>query len=52
MLTPPRFVVLDDKKEHLEPIIETFKLIGSSCIGVQYNEEDASHLHQDYYRGV
>lgn len=52
MLTPPRFVVLDDKKEHLEPIIETFKLIGSSCIGVQYNEEDASHLHQDYYKGV
>ena len=52
MLTPPRFVVLDDKKEHLEPIIETFKLIGSSCIGVQYNEQDASHLHQDYYRGV
>ncbi|HAV4558229.1 hypothetical protein ABGT03_06435 [Acinetobacter baumannii] len=52
MLTPPRFVVLDDKKEHLEPIIETFKLIGSSCIGVQYNEEDASHLQQDYYKGV
>lgn len=52
MLTPPRFVVLDDKKEHLEPIIETFKLIGSSCIGVQYNEQDASHLHQDYYKGV
>ena len=52
MLTPPRFVVLDDKKEHLEPIIETFKLIGSSCIGVQYNEHDASHLHQDYYKGV
>ncbi|WP_367156836.1 hypothetical protein [Acinetobacter sp. FL] len=52
MLTPPRFVVLDDKKEHLEPIIETFKHIGSSCIGVQYNEEDASHLHQDYYKGV
>ncbi|MBJ8501665.1 MULTISPECIES: hypothetical protein [Acinetobacter] len=52
MLTPPRFVVLDDKKEHLEPIVETFKLIGSSCIGVQYNEEDASHLHQDYYKGV
>ncbi|CAM9212362.1 hypothetical protein [Acinetobacter bereziniae] len=52
MLTPPRFVVLEDKKEHLEPIIETFKLIGSSCIGVQYNEEDASHLQQDYYKGV
>lgn len=52
MLTPPRFVVLDDKKEHLGPIIETFKLIGSSCIGVQYNEEDESHLCQDYYKGV
>lgn len=52
MLTPPRFVVLDDKEEHLKPIVDTFKFIGSACIGVQYDDEHASHLLQDYYRGV
>ena len=52
MLTPPRFVVLDDKEEHLKPIVDTFKFIGSACIGVQYDDEHASHLSQDYYRGV
>ncbi len=52
MLTPPRFVVLDDKPEHLIPIVEAFKNIGTACIGIPYNEEDGSHLDLDYYRGV
>lgn len=52
MLTPPRFVVLDDKEIHLKPIIEAFKSIGTSCIGIQYTDEGDDHLSPAYYRGV
>jgi len=52
MLTPPRFVVLDDKPDHLTPIIEAFTSIGTSCIGVPYDDENNNHLTTDYYRGV
>ena len=52
MLTPPRFVVLDDKPEHLTPIIEAFKHIGTSCIGLPYNGETDEHLSIDFYKGV
>lgn len=41
---PPRFIVIDDKKEHFEPIVEAFKEMGTSCNGVQYDEENRTHL--------
>ena len=49
---PPRFIVIDDKKEHFEPIIEAFKEMGTSCKGVQYDEENRTHLNPLYYKGV
>lgn len=52
MLTPPRFVVLDDKPEHLTPIIKAFTSIGTSCIGIPYDEEYDYHLSPDFYKGV
>jgi hypothetical protein len=52
MLTPPRFVVLDDKPDHLTPIIEAFTSIGTSCIGIPYDGETDQHLSIDFYKGV
>ena len=49
---PPRFIVIDDKKEHFEPIIEAFKEMGTSCNGIQYDEENETHLNPIYYKGV
>lgn len=49
---PPRFIVIDDKKEHFEPIVEAFKEMGTSCNGVQYDEENRTHLNPLYYKGV
>ena len=52
MTIPPKFVVIDDKKEHLEPIIEAFKEMGTSCNGIKYDIENETHLNPRYYRGV
>lgn len=54
MLLPSRFVVLDDRKDHLSSIIETFKLMGSSCTGIHYDssDDDESYLDPSLYQGV
>lgn len=34
MFTPPRFVVIDDKQEDLEAIVQTFRRLGTLCSGI------------------
>lgn len=50
MFTPPRFVVVDDKLDHLKAILDTFQKLGSPCIGIHYNA--AEELDCNYFRGV
>ncbi|MCW2003095.1 hypothetical protein FHY30_001850 [Xanthomonas arboricola] len=50
MMVAPRFIAVDDKKEHLEAIVSSLQRIGAPCVGVQYdvqNDLDISH-----FRGV
>ena len=47
MFTPPRFVVIDDKPEHLNAILDVFQTLGAPCQGVTYDPEsgvDNRHL--------
>ena len=47
MFTPPRFVVVDDKPEHLDAILDVFQTLGAPCQGVAYDAErglDNRHL--------
>ena len=47
MFTPPRFVVIDDKPEHLDAILDVFQELGAPCQGVTYDPEhglDNRHL--------
>jgi hypothetical protein len=47
MFSAPRFVVIDDKKEHLAAIVETFQRLGSPCMGIRYDAAtglDFAHL--------
>ena len=37
MFVPPRFVVVDDKPEHLKAILNVFQELGSPCLGVVYD---------------
>ena len=39
MFTPPRFVVVDDKPEHLDAILAVFQTLGAPCQGVAYDPE-------------
>ena len=39
MFTPPRFVVVDDKPEHLTAILNVFQSLGTPCLGVVYDPE-------------
>lgn len=39
IFTPPRFVVVDDKPEHLDAILNVFQELGSPCLGVTYEPE-------------
>ena len=39
MFTPPRFVVVDDKPEHLTAILDVFQKLGTPCLGVTYDPE-------------
>lgn len=40
MFTPPRFVVIDDKQEDLNAIVQTFRRLGTLCGGLQYRPEE------------
>lgn len=39
MFTPPRFVVIDDDKNHLDAIVATVQSLGSVCARVHYTPE-------------
>lgn len=50
MFSAPRFVVIDDKMEHLNAILEAFQALGSPCIGLQFDPE--RRLEKNHFRGV
>lgn len=50
MFAAPRFVAVDDRKEHLDAIIECFQHIGSPCIGIHFKDDD--EFDRKYFRGV
>ena len=39
IFAPPRFIVVDDKKDHLRSIVEAFEKLGTACMGVLYDSE-------------
>lgn len=50
IFSAPRFVVVDDKAEHLKAILSTFQQLGSPCMGIQY--DPARDLDPTHFRGV
>ena len=50
IFTPPRFVVVDDKPEHLDAILNVFQELGSPCLGVTYEPEKG--LDKTNFEGV
>ena len=50
MFTPPRFVVVDDKPDHLTAILKAFQALGAPCLGVTYDPEH--ELDSRHFRGV
>lgn len=50
IFSAPRFVVVDDKENHLRAITDTFQRLGTPCIGVRYDPEE--DLNQNHFRGV
>jgi hypothetical protein len=50
IFSAPRFVVIDDKAEHLVAITQAFQQLGSPCIGIRYNP--AEELNPQHFRGV
>lgn len=45
-----RFVVVDDKEQHLLAITRTLQLLGAPCLGVRY--DGTEELKRDHFRGV
>lgn len=45
-----RFVVVDDKVEHLQAIAQAFQQLGTPCIGIHFNP--AEQLNPAHFRGV
>lgn len=50
MFVPPRFIVVDDKPEHLQSIINAFQQLGSPCVGIHFKPAEA--LDKTLFRGV
>lgn len=50
MFSAPRFVVVDDKKEHLNAVLDAFQNLGSPCIGLHFDPE--KDLERSHFRGV
>lgn len=50
IFSAPRFVVVDDKEEHLLAIVKAFQSLGSPCLGVHYNQEIG--VDPIHFRGV
>ena len=50
ILTPPRIIAIDDKREHLAPILEAFQKLGAPSLGLLYDPEHG--LDRQHFRGV
>ena len=50
IFSAPRFVVVDDKEQHLLAITRTLQLLGAPCLGVRY--DGTEELEPDHFRGV
>lgn len=50
IFSAPRFVVVDDKEQHLLAITRTFHQLGTPCLGIRY--DPAQELNQLHFRGV
>ena len=50
MFTPPRFVVVDDKPDHLTAVLDVFQKLGAPCLGVAYDPEQ--ELDKQNFEGV
>lgn len=50
ILVAPRFIAVDDKKEHLDAIVSHLQQMGAPCVGVKFNVENA--LDAAHFRGV
>src|SRR5712691_4536368 len=50
MFTAPRFVVVDDKRLHLQAILDTFQRLGSPCMGIHY--DPTREMERTHFRGV
>lgn len=50
IFSAPRFVVVDDKEQHLLAITQAFQRLGSPCMGIRYNPEE--ELDRAHFRGV
>lgn len=50
MLTPPRFIVVDDKPHHLKAILDVFQELGAPCIGITY--DPAGSFDPRHFSGV
>jgi hypothetical protein len=50
MLVAPRFIAVDDKKEHLDAIVSSLQRMGAPCVGVKFDV--ATGLDTTHFRGV
>ena len=50
MFTPPRFIVVDDNRDHLKAILDVFQELGTPCLGVTYDAEQG--LDKANFEGV
>lgn len=50
MFSAPRFVVVDDKKPHLDSILLAFQQLGTPCMGLHFKADAA--LDKNHFRGV
>ena len=50
MFVPPRFIVVDDREDHLDALLKTFQAMGTACLGIRYDPETPPD--PEHFRGV
>ena len=50
ILTAPRIIAIDDKPEHLKPLLEAFQQLGAPSLGLLYDPQRG--LDRQHFRGV